>query len=156
MTRGFPSLLAGAIRVRCPSRELIATAAIYLELRVSVTDMTTRIMLPCDGYSPSWEWLDTWQLDALQDWWGSSARLARESVGAPAWAEYVDRDGAAWSREGLLVRLVFDAIDLFGEAHVDATIKELGNDGMTEMLDGWLEARVFAGELVRLVSESEA
>lgn len=118
--------------------------------------MATRIMLPCDGYSPAWEWLSVWQLEELQNWWGNSARLVRENVGAPAWAEYVDRDGSAWSREGLLVRLVFDAIDLFGEAHVDATIKELGNDGMVEMLDGWLEARVFAGELVRLVSESEA
>lgn len=118
--------------------------------------MAIRIMLPCDGYSPSWEWLNAWQLDALRDWWGTSACLVRESVGAPDWAEYVDRDGAAWSREGLLTRLVFDAIDLFGEAHVDAMIKDLGNDGMIEMLDGWLEARVFAGELVRLVSESEA
>lgn len=118
--------------------------------------MATRIMLPCEGFSPGWEWLSVWQLEELQKWWGNSARLVRESVSAPEWAEYVDRDGSAWSREGLLVRLVFDAIDLFGEAHVDATIKELGNDGMVEMLDGWLEARVFAGELVRLVSESEA
>lgn len=118
--------------------------------------MAIRIMLPCDGYSPAWEWLSVWQLEELQNWWGNSARLVRENVGAPAWAEYVDRDGNAWSREGLLVRLVFDAIDLFGEAHVDATIRELGNDGMVEMLDWWLEARVFAGELVRLISESDA
>lgn len=54
------------------------------------------------------------------------------------------------------MRLVFDAIDTFGEAHVDATIKDIGNDGMIEMLDGWIEARVFAGELVRLVGEDEA
>ena len=118
--------------------------------------MATRIMLPCDGYSPAWEWLSVWQLEALQDWWGTSAHLARESVGAPDWAEYVDRGGAAWSREGLLTRLILDAIDLFGEAQVDAEIKELGNDGMAEMLDGWLGARVFAGELVRLVSADEA
>ena len=118
--------------------------------------MTTRIMLPCDGYSPAWEWLSVWQLEALQDWWGNSSRLVRESVGAPDWGEYVDRNGGAWSREGLLTRLILDAIDLFGEAHVDVTIKELGNDGVTEMLDGWIDTRVFAGELVRLVSEDEA
>lgn len=118
--------------------------------------MTTRIMLPCNGYSPGWEWLSVWQLEALQDWWGTSSRLVRESVGAPDWAEYVDRGGNAWSREGLLTRLILDAIDLFGEAHVDVTIKELGNDGMTEMFDGWIDARVFAGELVRLVGEGEA
>lgn len=118
--------------------------------------MATRIMLPCDGYSPAWEWLSVWQLEALQDWWGTSVRLARESVGAPAWAEYVDRGGAAWSRKGLLTRLVFDAIDLYGESHVDVTIKRIGNDGMVEMLDGWIDARVFAGELVRLVGEGEA
>lgn len=118
--------------------------------------MATRIMLPCKGFSPAWEWMSVWQLEALQDWWGDSARLVRESVGAPEWAEYVDRDGAAWSREGLLTRLVFDAIDLYGESHVDATIKYIGNDGMIEMLDGWIEARVFTGELVRLVGEGEA
>lgn len=118
--------------------------------------MAVRIMLPCDGYSPAWEWMSVWQLEALQDRWGNSARLVRESVGAPDWAEYVDRDGAAWSREGLLTRLVLDAIDLYGESHVDATIQHIGNDGMIEMLDGWLEARVFCGELVRLVGEDEA
>lgn len=96
-------------------------------------------------------------LVAMQDVWDERESFTRAELGgAPDWAEYVDRDGAAWSREGLLTRLVFDAIDLFGEAHVDAMIKDLGNDGMIEMLDGWLEARVFAGELVRLVSESEA
>lgn len=118
--------------------------------------MAIRIMLPREGYSPAWEWLSVWQLESLQDWWGDSARLVRESVGAPDWAEYVDKDGAAWSREGLLVRLVFDAIDLYGETHVNTMIKDIGNDGMVEMLDGWLEARVFAGELVRLVGEGEA
>lgn len=118
--------------------------------------MVTRIMLPCEGYSPAWEWLSVWQLEALQDWWGNSARLVRESVGAPDWAEYVDRDGAAWTREGLLTRLILDAIDLYGGSHVDATIKELGNDGMVEMLDGWIDARMFAGELVRVVGGGEA
>lgn len=118
--------------------------------------MAVRIMLPSNGYSPAWEWLNDWQHDALRDWWGNSARLVRESVGAPDWAEYVDRDGNAWSREGLLTSLVLDAIDLYGESHVDATIKQLGNDGMIEMLDGWIDARVFAGELVRLVGEGEA
>ena len=54
------------------------------------------------------------------------------------------------------MRLILDGIDLFGEAHVDATIKDLGNDGVIEMLDGWIDARVFAGELVRLVGEGEA
>lgn len=130
--------------------------AIYSRLRVSVNDMATRIMLPSGGYSPGWERMSVWQLEALQDWWGNSARLVRESVGAPDWAEYVDRDGNAWSREGLLTRLVLDGIDVFGESHVDATIKDIGNDGMIEMLDGWIDARVFAGELVRLVSEGEA
>lgn len=144
------------MQVRPLSRELIATAAIYLKLRASVTDMATRIMLPCEGYSPAWEWLSVWQLEALRDWWGNSARLVRESVGAPDWAEYVDRDGNAWSREGLLTRLVLDGIDVFGESHVDATIKDIGNGGMIEMLDGWIDARVFAGELVRLISEGEA
>lgn len=118
--------------------------------------MAFRVMLPSNGYSPAWEWMSVWQLEALQDWWGASARLVRESVGAPDWAEYVDRGGAAWSREGLLTRMIVDAIDLFGEAHVDATIKDLGNDGMIEMLDGWIDGRVFAGELVRLVGEGEA
>lgn len=118
--------------------------------------MAIRITLLSNGYSPAWEWLNDWQHDALRDWWGNSSRLVRESVGAPEWAEYVDRDGNAWSREGLLAGLVLDGIDLFGEAHVDATIKDLGNDGMTEMLDGWIDARVFAGELVRLVGEGEA
>ena len=121
-----------------------------------MTDMATRIMLPCDGYSPAWEWLSVWQLEALQDWWGNSARLVRERVGAPEWAEYVDRDGAAWSCEGLLTRLILDALDLYGEAHVDAAAENIGNDGMIEMLDGWIGARVFAGELVRLVDEGEA
>lgn len=118
--------------------------------------MAIRIMLPCEGYSPAWEWLSVWQLEELQNWWGTSARLVRESVGAPDWAEYVDRDGNAWTREGLLVRLVLDAIDLYGESHVDATIEHIGNDGMIEMLDGWLECRVFAGELVRLIDGDEA
>lgn len=118
--------------------------------------MAIRIMLPCDGYSPAWEWLSVWQWEALQDWWGNGAQLVRESVGAPAWAEYVDRDGAAWSREGLLVRLVFDALNLYGETRVDTMIKDIGNDGMVEMLDGWIDARVFRGDLVRLVSEGEA
>ena len=96
-------------------------------------------------------------LEAMQDAWDERESFTRAELGgAPDWAEYVDRDGAAWSREGLLACLVFDAIDLFGEAHVDATIKDLGNDGMTEMLDGWIDARVFAGELVRLVGEGEA
>lgn len=144
------------MQVRPLSRELIATAAIYLKLRVSVVDMATQIMLPCDGYSPAWEWLSVWQLEALQDWWGTSARLARESVGAPDWAEYVDRGGAAWTREALLTRLILDAVDLYGESHVDSTIRELGNDGVIEMLDGWIAARVFAGELVHLVVEDEA
>lgn len=144
------------MRVRPLPRELIVTVTIYLELRVSVTDMATRIILPCEGYSPAWEWLSVWQLEALQDWWGNSARLVRESVGAPDWAEYVDRDGAAWTREGLLMRLILDAIDLYGESHADATIKDIGNDGMIEMLDGWIDGRVFAGELVRLVGEGEA
>lgn len=117
--------------------------------------MAFRVMLPSNGYSPAWEWLNDWQHDALRDWWGNSSRLVRESVGAPDWAEYVDRDGNAWSREGLLTRLVLDGIDVFGESHVDATIKDLGNDGMIEMLDGWIDARVFAGELVRLVGEGE-
>lgn len=44
-------------------------------------------MLPSNGYSPAWEWLDDWQHDALRDWWGNSSRLVRESVGAPDWAE---------------------------------------------------------------------
>jgi hypothetical protein len=113
-------------------------------------------MLPCEGFSPAWEWLSVWQVEELQKWWGNSARLVRKSVGAPEWAEYADRDGNAWSRRGLLVRLVLDAIDLYGESYVDATIKELGNDGMIEMLDRWIDARVFAGELVRLVGEGEA
>lgn len=43
--------------------------------------MATRIMLPCDGYSPAWEWLSVWQLEELQNWWGNSARLVRENVG---------------------------------------------------------------------------
>lgn len=118
--------------------------------------MAFRVVLPSNGYSPAWEWLNDWQHDALRDWWGNSSRLVRESVGAPDWAEYVDRDGNAWSREGLLVRLVLDAIDVYGESHVDATIKDIGNDDMVEMLDRWINARVFAGELVCLVSEGEA
>lgn len=118
--------------------------------------MAIRVMLPSDGYSPAWEWLSVWQLEALQDWWGNSARLVRESVGAPEWAEYADRDGNAWSREGLLARMIQDALDLYGETHVDATIERVGHEGMRAAFDGWIECRVFAGELVRLVSESEA
>ena len=118
--------------------------------------MATRIMLPCDGYSPAWEWMSVWQLEALRDWWGNSARLVRESVGAPDWAEYVDRDGSAWTRETLLTRMILDAIDVHGEAHVNATLERLGPDGARDMLDGWIDARVFAGELVRLVGEDEA
>lgn len=114
------------------------------------------MMVPCEGFSPVWEWAGPGALGVLRELWGRRARFVRESVGAPDWAEYVDRAGAAWSREGLLTRLVFDAIDLYGESHVDATIKQLGNDGMVEMLDGWIDARVFVGELVRLVGEGEA
>ena len=114
------------------------------------------MMVPCEGFSPVWEWAGPGALGVLRELWGRRARFVRESVGAPDWAEYVDRAGAAWSREGLLTRLVFDAIDLYGESHVDATIKQLGNDGMVKMLDGWIAARVFVGELVRLVVEDEA
>lgn len=114
------------------------------------------MMVPCKGFSPAWEWAGLGTLEVLRDLWGRRARFVRESVGAPDWAEYVDRAGAVWSREGLLARLVFDAIDLYGESHVDSTIRELGNDGVIEMLDGWIAARVFAGELVRLVVEDEA
>lgn len=114
------------------------------------------MMVPCEGFSPVWEWAGPGALGVLRELWGRRARFVRESVGAPDWAEYVDRAGAAWSREGLLTRLVFDAIDLYGESHVDATIKQLGNDGMVKMLDGWIDARVFVGELVRLVGEDEA
>nr|DAS06573.1 MAG TPA: Selenoprotein, putative [Caudoviricetes sp.] len=114
------------------------------------------MMVPCEGFSPVWEWAGPGALGVLRELWGRRARFVRESVGAPDWAEYVDRAGAAWSREGLLTRLVFDAIDLYGESHVDATIKQLGNDGMVKMLDGWIDARVFVGELVRLVGEGEA
>lgn len=117
--------------------------------------MVVRIMLPCEGYSPAWEWMTMGQMDVLRDWWGTSARLVRESVGAPDWADYVDRGGAAWSREGLLTRMVFDAIDTFGEAHVDATIERVGNESMRAMLDGWIDGRVFCGDLVRLVGEDE-
>lgn len=113
------------------------------------------MMVPCEGFSPVWEWAGPGALGVLRELWGRRARFVRESVGAPDWAEYVDRAGAAWSREGLLTRLVFDAIDLYGESHVDATIKQLGNDGMVKMLDGWIDARVFVGELVRLVSADE-
>lgn len=130
-------------------------AAICLKLRVSVNDMVTRIMLPCEGFSPAWEWMSLWQFDAFRGWWGTSARLVRESVGAPGWAEYVDRDGNAWTREGLLVRVIMDAFDLYGAAHVDATVERVGHDGMRDMLDGWIDARVFAGELVRLVDGDE-
>lgn len=128
---------------------------IYLKLRVSVIDVTG-MMVPCEGFSPAWEWAGPGTLEVLRELWGRRARFVRESVGAPDWAEYVDRAGAVWSREGLLTRLVFDAIDLYGESHVDVTIKRIGNDGMVEMLDGWIDARVFAGELVRLVGEDEA
>lgn len=114
------------------------------------------MMVPCEGFSPVWEWAGPGALGVLRELWGRRARFVRESVGAPDWAEYVDRAGVAWSREGLLTRLVFDAIDLYGESHVDATIKQLGNDGMVKMLDGWIDARVFVGELVRLVGEGEA
>ena len=96
-------------------------------------------------------------LEAMQDAWDDVYSFTRSELGgAPDWAEYVDRDGAAWSREGLLTRLVLDGIDVFGESHVDATIRDIGNDGMIGMLDGWIDARVFAGELVRLVGEGEA
>lgn len=118
--------------------------------------MATRIMLPCEGFSPAWEWADDWQLDALRDWWGLSARLVRESVGAPDWAEYLDRDGAAWTRRALIGRMILDAIDVHGEAHVEAVLDELGPERARYVLDGWIEARVFAGDLVLLVSESEA
>lgn len=118
--------------------------------------MAIRIMLPCDGYSPAWEWARPGTLEALREFWGRSERLVRESVGAPDWAEYVDRDGSAWAREALLARLILDAVDLYGESHVDSMIRELGNDGVIEMLDGLIAARVFAGELVRLVVEDEA
>lgn len=144
------------MQVRPLSRELIATAAIYLKLRVSVTDMVTRNMLPCEGYSPAWEWLNDWQLDALRDWWGNSARLVRESMDAPDWAEYVDRDGNAWSRSGLLADLVFKAIDVYGAVHVNDALADLDSVQMDAMLQGWINARVFAGELVRLVGEGEA
>lgn len=118
--------------------------------------MATRIMLPCEGFSPAWEWADDWQLDVLRDWWGLSARLVRESVGAPAWAEYLDRDGAAWTRRALIGRMILDAIDVYGEAHVEATLDELGSERARDVLDGWIDGRVFAGELVRLVGEDEA
>lgn len=96
------------------------------------------------------------QLEALQDWWGNSARLVRESVGAPDWAKYVDRDGNAWTRNGLLTRMLLDAIDLHGGAHVEAILNRLGPERARDMLDGWIAGRVFMGELVRLVSEGEA
>lgn len=118
--------------------------------------MTVRIMLPCDGYSPSWEWMSVWQLEALQDWWGTSARLARETVGAPDWADYVDRGGNAWSKSGLLADLVLKAIDVYGDAHVNDVLADLDPVEMDAMLYGWIGARVFAGDLVRLVSENEA
>ena len=117
--------------------------------------MTTWIMAPCDGYSPAWEWLNAWQLDALRDWWGDSARLVRESVNAPDWAEYVDRDGNAWSKSGLLAGLIFEAIGVYGDVHVNDALANLDPVEMDAMLRGWITARVFAGELVRLVSESE-
>lgn len=118
--------------------------------------MVTRIMLPCEGFSPVWEWMNMWQFDAFRRWWGNSARLVRKSVGAPDWAEYVDRDGNAWTREGLLARMIQDALDLYGEAHVDATIERVGHEGMRAAFDGWIECRVFAGELVRLIDGGAA
>ena len=42
--------------------------------------MAIRIMLPCEGFSPAWEWMSVWQLEALQDWWGDSARLVAQGV----------------------------------------------------------------------------
>lgn len=118
--------------------------------------MVFRVMLPCDGYSPAWEWMNAWQHDTLRDWWGNSARLVRESVGAPDWADYVDRDGNAWSKVGLFADLVFKAIDVYEDAHVNASLADLDSVQMDAMLRGWIDARVFCGELVRLVGEGEA
>ena len=108
------------------------------------------------GFLPGWEWMTVWQRELLRDWWGTTDRVSRESAGVPDWAEYMDVDGSLWSRQGLLARLILDGVDAFGEAHVTAMAECIGDDGMRAMLDGWINARVFVGELIPFVSEGEA
>lgn len=47
------------------------------------------------------EYMTPEQLVALQGSWDVGEFLLRESVGAPEWAQFVDRDGTAYSIEAL-------------------------------------------------------
>lgn len=47
------------------------------------------------------EYMTPEQLVALQGSWDVGEFLLRESVGAPEWAQFVDRDGTAYSVEAL-------------------------------------------------------
>lgn len=79
--------------------------------------MATRIMLPCDGYSPAWEWLSVWQLEALQDWWGTSAHLARESVRGP-----IER-----TPDGAVADAVSDAVRAWEDERAAEAAMEFGD-----------------------------
>lgn len=110
-----------------------------------------------EGYAPASDWLNGQDAAALRDWWGTCARLLRESVrGVPDWAEYVDRDGGAWTRAALYDRMISDAVEAVGQASVDKVIRRYGSEWLLRQFDTWLKGLVWGGELVRLVGEGEA
>lgn len=108
-----------------------------------------------EGYAPASDWLTEESAKALQDWWGLSARLVRESVGAPAWADYVDEEGGAWTRAGLFGEYMAFVTACHSEEIVSACLFA-EPVRCFEAFESWVSGRVFAGELVRLVGEGEA
>jgi hypothetical protein len=108
-----------------------------------------------EDYAPASDWLTDENGKALRDWWGRCGRLLRESVDAPAWADYVDRNGGAWTRAGLFGEYVALVTAFHSEAMVSACLFADPARCFAEF-ESWVAGCVWDGELVRLVDECEA
>ena len=94
------------------------------------------------------------QLAELQASWDEHEYVLRESVGAPEWAQFLDRDGVAYSIEALAEAWLQDGVE-YGELRARELLIGLSPQLAARMIMDRIIERVEAGELRAIVDSPD-
>lgn len=89
----------------------------------------------------------------LSKWWSSGSRLDRTTVGAPGWAEYIDRYGGLWTRSDLCTHWLQIMECNISERGVANMVKNYFANAIAAF-EKYLRNRIDEGTLVELVGRN--
>lgn len=99
------------------------------------------------------EYMTPAQQEAMVETWGAQNYVLRDEIGAPDWADFVDRDGTAYSIEALAEEWLQGKNDF--DAGVCQLMAALSPQLASKAVIDSIEERVEAGELRAVVDSPD-